>query len=92
MTEINRIAEMDSFYAYRVTEVTGTQVGKTKPGQHMLEHQYMGNGSYTWVIHDFGKPGAPVSATITGVYVGKVEGRDGKLTEESKAKLAEAAA
>jgi hypothetical protein len=78
---------LEYFYAYRVTDVTGTQVGKTNPGEHLLEREYKGNGSYTWVIYDFGQRGAPISATITGVYVGKVEGSGGKLTEESKAKL-----
>lgn len=76
------------FYAYRVTDVTGTQVGKTKVGQHMLEREYKGNGSYTWVVYDFGKRGIPVSATITGRYVGIVHGENGSLDEESKAMLA----
>lgn len=75
---------MEKFYAYLVTEVTGTQVGKTKVGQHMLESEYKGNGSYTWVIYNFGKKNTPVSATITGRYIGIVEGENGTLTEESK--------
>ena len=79
---------MEKFYAYLITDVTGTQVGKTEPGQHMLERQYMGNGSYTWVIYNFGKEGTPVSATITGTYVGIVYGENGELTAESKELLA----
>lgn len=82
---------MEKFYAYRVTDVTGNQVGKTEVGQHILEREYMGNGSYTWVVYDFSKEDWPVTATITGVYVGIVHGEDGSLTEESKEKLAAAA-
>ncbi len=80
---------MERFYAYLVTDVTGTQVGKTKPGQHMLEREYKGNGSYTWTIYDFGKPSTPLTATITGRYVGIVHGENGQLSDESKSMLAE---
>jgi len=73
----------ERFYAYLVTDVTGTQIGKTKVGQHVLERQYKGNGSYTWAIYDFGKPDAPLVATITGKYVGQVHGVDGQLDDES---------
>ena len=78
----------DTFYAYLVTDVTGTQVGKTKPGEHLLEREYKGNGSYTWCIYDFGKADMPLTATVTGRYVGKVSGEDGKLDAESRAALA----
>lgn len=77
----------EKFYAYLVTDVTGTQVGKTKPGEHMLERQYKGNGEYTWTIFDFGKTDTPCVATITGKYVGIVYGENGELTAESKALL-----
>jgi hypothetical protein len=80
---------MERMYAYLVTDVTGTQVGKTKPGEHLLEREYKGNGSYTWTIYDFGKRGMPLAATITGRYVGIVHGDGGRLTEESRELLAQ---
>jgi hypothetical protein len=78
----------EKFYAYLVTEVTGTQVGKIEPGQHFLEREYKGSGEYTWTIFDFGKNDMPLTATITGIYIGIVHGIDGKLTEESRELLA----
>ncbi len=80
-------AARERFYAYLVTEVTGTQVDKTKPGQHILEREYKGNGSYTWTIYDFGKKSTPLVATITGKYVGQVHGANGELDAESKGLL-----
>lgn len=75
---------MERFYAYLVTDVTGTLRGKTVLGQHMLESEYKGNGSYTWTIYNFGKTETSLAATITASYVGIVHGENGELTEESK--------
>ena len=77
----------ERFYAYLVTDVWGTQVGKVEPGHYMLEREYKGNGSYTWTIYDFGKRNTPLSALITGRYVGIVHGENGQLDEASKAFL-----
>ena len=76
-------------YAYLVIEVTGTQEGKTKPGEYLLESEYKGNGEYTWCIYNFAAKGMPLEATITGVYKCIVELDGGQVTEESKAKLEE---
>lgn len=83
---------MKKFYAYLVTEVTGNQVGKIEVGQHLLEPEYKGNGSYTWTVYNFGDESWPVVATVTGRYVGIVEGEDGTLTDDSKALLHESLA
>lgn len=73
------------FYAYRVTGVSGCMNGRIEVGQHILENEYKGNGSYTWTIFDFKK--GDVSGTFTGRYIGKVAGRDGKLDAASQHKL-----
>lgn len=43
----------EKFYAYWIKDVTGTQVGKTKVGEFLLEREFKGNGLYTWTIYNF---------------------------------------
>jgi hypothetical protein len=76
---------VERFFAYVCTDTWGSMDGRIKLGEHILEREYKGNGSYTWTIYDFGKD--EVTGTFTGLYVGQVTGSNGKLDDASKRKL-----
>lgn len=72
-------------YAYRITEVTGSMVGRVEVGEVLLDYRHFGR-TYTWLVFDITE--GKTTGTFTGDYLGRAEyTKRGKITVASRKRL-----
>lgn len=72
-------------WAYRVTDVTGSMVGRIEVGAVVFDYRHMGR-SYTWTIFDLGR--GDVTGSFSGDYIGRASyTQRGQLTAETRKRL-----